>query len=813
MGTVVEFAKELAQAGYSVVPCWGSRAKGQKQKAPCFYELDLERYPCAEEKDRWEWSRLQASPLSAEDIDRYFKPTDWLGIICGTKSGNLECIDFDNKFGDIEEVWKEYISIPEVEKIVLKHKLYIEKTYSGGRHLVYRCENPVGAKRDLAFRLNDKEKPICIIETRSEGQYFVSAPSNGYDVKYGSLQNLPAITSSERDILIDFACSFNEYVKKDKIYATSIGFQKKPSLQSNGSVMKPGNIYNNDPASIEDAKQMLLAEGWKQVSTYGWCRPDKTDGGISATFNKVFPGGFYVFSSNAYPFEQGCTYTPYTILTLLYFDGDFSQSAKALVEKGYFDPNFKAKNVDGDQTQGNYKEAAKMCFDILKRLDVDSEYTESDIAIISSSSGLSKEKSETLLKKIIEENPFLRGHDLLGSEIKKVKAWIRNEFIARNNIIKDDITIIRRKDNSNNPVPVNTDTVYIEAKQNRYRVSRSDIEAIFNTDFVPEYNELHEYFESLPMYKESDPDYIEKFGSYFRCYNPSHQNFWQTMLKKHLVRHIKCALDGIENRTCVVLIGGQESGKSSYIRYLEPKENYYIDSDPVKIIHRDAQIAQCEYLIWNIEELENYNANQLSQIKGMMSRPNDKIRGFHEKKAKNRWRICSFWATTNKATFLTDDTGNSRFLCFMGGLSSFDYHNYETGVVNVPKDRIWAQAYHLYKQGYACNLTDAEKAMRDEINDDFESMNNVDSLIAMHFKPSKDESEYNFWPNAKIQVFLQKVAPRMNDLTPNKISAAFDKIARKNEQLQFARGKKNGMRGVYLECISQESFSQTESIF
>ena len=149
----------------------------------------------------------------------------------------------------------------------------------------------------------------------------------------------------QRQILIDFACSFNEYVKKENVYSTSIGVQKKPSLQSNGSIMKPGNIYNNDPASIEDAKQMLLAEGWKQVSTYGWCRPDKTDGGISATFNKVFPGGFYVFSSNAYPFEQGCTYTPYTILTLLYLMVIFRRAQRHWLKKGILTPTLKLRTL------------------------------------------------------------------------------------------------------------------------------------------------------------------------------------------------------------------------------------------------------------------------------------------------------------------------------------------------------------------------------------------------------------------------------------------------------------------------------------
>ena len=60
-----------------------------------------------------------------------------------------------------------------------------------------------------------------------------------------------------------------------------------------------------------------------------WQRPDKKEG-ISATFGRVAPNVFYVFSSNAYPFESGKGYTPFQILGLLKYNGDFKQAATDL---------------------------------------------------------------------------------------------------------------------------------------------------------------------------------------------------------------------------------------------------------------------------------------------------------------------------------------------------------------------------------------------------------------------------------------------------------------------------------------------------
>ena len=246
-----------------------------------------------------------------------------IGILCGQVSGWLECIDFDNHFGDAKEVISAVVNTPEIKPIYDKHKFPIESTMNGGYHLVYRCKE-VGGNQKLARRPAWKEEkkrfePDVIIETRGEGGYFVAAPTEGYEFIRNSLDKIPEISEQERRILFDVCRSFNTWVEREK----KINEEEKD---------RPGDIYNDKQEAIEDAKNSLLAAGWVEVRPNIWRRPDKKDG-ISATFGRVAPNVFYNFSSSAYPFEPETAYKPFQVVALLKHKGDFSAFAKELSAK------------------------------------------------------------------------------------------------------------------------------------------------------------------------------------------------------------------------------------------------------------------------------------------------------------------------------------------------------------------------------------------------------------------------------------------------------------------------------------------------
>jgi len=241
-----------------------------------------------------------------------------IGIICGMISGNLECLDFDNHFGDAKTNFSKFIA--EIKDLYNKYKFPIESTQSGGFHFIYSCKK-IGGNQKLASRpllRNDKWIPDAIIETRGEGGYFVADPTPNYKWIRNNILDVPEITIEERKFIIEVCKSFNEWheIRKES-------FEQKD---------KPGDLFNDDITSKDQMISCLKSHGWNEVRNGIFRRPDKKEG-ISATVGKVADNIFYNFSSNAYPFEPNKAYTPFQVIALLDYNADFSKFAKELAVK------------------------------------------------------------------------------------------------------------------------------------------------------------------------------------------------------------------------------------------------------------------------------------------------------------------------------------------------------------------------------------------------------------------------------------------------------------------------------------------------
>lgn len=251
-----------------------------------------------------------------------FKDCYGIGIKCGKASNGIECIDFDNHFGNAKQILSEYLNIDDVKEIYQKYKLPIESTISGGFHLLFRCEYNQGnlklAKKPKLDEKINKWRPDTIIETRGEGGYFVCYPTKGYKVVRNDIFEIETITKEERKILINNAISFNEWIE--------------PKTNEFENKDRPGDYYNKLPGIIEEVKNSLLRAGWKNIRGYCWQRPGKNKG-ISATLGKAAENIFYNFSANSYPFEPDTGYNPFQVVGVLDYNSDFSRFAKEISEK------------------------------------------------------------------------------------------------------------------------------------------------------------------------------------------------------------------------------------------------------------------------------------------------------------------------------------------------------------------------------------------------------------------------------------------------------------------------------------------------
>ncbi|MCF2516036.1 virulence-associated E family protein [Dyadobacter sp. CY351] len=257
--------------------------------------------------------------------------------------------------------------------------------------------------------------------------------------------------------------------------------------------------------------------------------------------------------------------------------------------------------------------------------------------------------------------------------------------------------------------------------------------------FAIDFNPFEDYFENLDTWQPGDRDYIDELCSYIIVKDKSKQHWFNRMLRKHLIRTVACALRRIEfNKQCFVLLGGQNAGKSYFIRFLCPpvleKQGYYKENPPLD--HKDSNLALSQNFIINIDELRDLNKADANKIKSLFSQADAKVRPHYGTKDVVQIRRASFFGTTNDKEFLSDPTGNVRWI-----ITEIDTINHDNGgslgyKQNVDIDNVWSQVYALVKAGEKGELTKDEMDQVERHNKDFQKSTPETDLIQKYFEPS-----------------------------------------------------------------------------
>ena len=301
----VETAAAYLKAGLSVLPA----VKARKRPAVGAWKTWSQRLPTDIEVEAWFSNGHEA-----------------LCVVAGAVSGNLECIDFDQK-AEAYPAW-----CAKVDGSLLA-SLVVESTPSGGKHVVYRCEGAVEGNQKLAQGIRNG-KIATLVETRGEAGLFLCAPSPGYTLEHGEFAHVPTISQEAREALLSAARELDEQPPAEARESAPAPAVAAPAPISAGFLTRPGDDF----ASRGDPRPYLLAHGWtlcgeKSDGNELWTRPGKDARlGHSATLKD---GVFFVFSSNAAPFEPNRGYNAFQIYALLEHANDFKAATAALIDMGY----------------------------------------------------------------------------------------------------------------------------------------------------------------------------------------------------------------------------------------------------------------------------------------------------------------------------------------------------------------------------------------------------------------------------------------------------------------------------------------------
>ncbi len=144
--------------------------------------------------------------------------------------------------------------------------------------------------------------------------------------------------------------------------------------------------------------------------------------------------------------------------------------------------------------------------------------------------------------------------------------------------------------------------------------------------------------------------------------------------------------------TILTFIGAQGVGKSSWMRMLMPPElrAYYKEQMRFRNLDKDDRIQLAECGLINLEEIDAMSEAEVNQLKSLVTLDVIRERLPYDKSPRTMPRIATFCATGNRADFLTDPTGNRRWLTFT--VRRFTVNPFE---YRPDYEHIYAQALYL----------------------------------------------------------------------------------------------------------------------
>lgn len=167
--------------------------------------------------------------------------------------------------------------------------------------------------------------------------------------------------------------------------------------------------------------------------------------------------------------------------------------------------------------------------------------------------------------------------------------------------------------------------------------------------------------------------------------------------------------------TMCVLTGNQGIGKSTLIRKMAIHDLF---TDGVSDFDgkNAAEIIQGKLFV-EIPELHAMYRSDINRVKSFLSQESDDYRAAYGRVVEHRPRRCVFWGTSNDYEYLSDPTGNRRFLP-IDTLAQTQTRNIWKDL-ETEKQQIWAEAYARWQLGeplYLTGETAIEAARQQELH-------------------------------------------------------------------------------------------------
>ena len=304
----------------------------------------------------------------------------------------------------------------------------------------------------------------------------------------------------------------------------------------------------------------------------------------------------------------------------------------------------------------------------------------------------------------------------------------------------------------------------VESCQN---ISAQTFRSALMSNCIPEFNPLTDYLDEAVKAVTINPDgpsYIDQVaGMVHVTYTPQSplppegglSSLWHTCFRKWFVSMVASWMDPkVVNHQILVLIGPQGIFKSTWLDALIPETlvSYRCRQSGTNFSDKDEQLRCAEFAMVNYDEFDRLSSSDLDNLKSLITTPDVSIRAPYGSTKERRVRIASYCASGNKFQFLTDQTGNRRFLPF--------YVEHIDSPFDHPIDhhRLYAEAVKMVKEGFVYWFTSEDIQQLSKYVEQFADRSPEEELLDVYFDipkaPGVETRTVKFLTSSEIQAKL-----------------------------------------------------------
>ena len=305
-------------------------------------------------------------------------------------------------------------------------------------------------------------------------------------------------------------------------------------------------------------------------------------------------------------------------------------------------------------------------------------------------------------------------------------------------------------------------------------ITDREVRCVLNSDSVPSVHPLREYILSLRPYDPNSPvDWIDWLaGQVHVSSSPQDgltaqrsnsdsgptgeagpQTLWKKVFRKWFVAMVASWMsDDVVNQHVLVLIGKQGIYKTTWLERLLPPElrGYGTKLSNLHDLDKDDRLRLAESALINIDEIDALTDRELNQMKSVITASDVNERAAYGYSKERRLRLASFCASGNKREFLTDTTGNRRWLPFEVESIDSPFDN-----PTVPYKLIYAQAKWLLDNGFNYWFDTDDIRKLEPHTESFHRETGEEQLLSVFYSPATlDDTNAVFRTTAEISATL-----------------------------------------------------------